>query len=229
MSRENLAIALVLGVPLLVGLALGVVAGANLPYRIAQHAPRPLPAMWERMGETPGTKGPEWAVSRNTQQKVYPPPTEELTRVLAYEFFVHFEQEGMSGLTARLQNCFNVYEAVPSVRSRALLMRCTVMDHAVTRFDALFRANFTSPGAAVPPSFYPFLAEETVRARRAYTARVLFGGDRKAQALAMAPAVGLIFSELLRFRKSGSGAPGARSESPESSPRLKTGPATLPG
>ena len=45
----------------------------------------------------------------------------------------------------------------------------------------------------------------------------------------MAPAVGLIFSELLRFRKSGSGAPGARSESPESSPRLKTGPATLPG
>jgi hypothetical protein len=224
LSRENLAIALVLGVPLLVGLALGVVAGANLLYRIAQHAPRPLPAMWERMGETPGTKGPEWAVSRNTQQKVYPPPTEELTRVLAYEFFVHFEQEGMSGLTARLQNCFNVYKAVPSLRSRALLMRCTVMDHAVTRFDALFRANFTSPGAAVPPSFYPFLAEETVRARRAYTARVLFGGDRKAQAVAMQPAVTLIFNEMIRFHSKAS-----REVIPDPPPPLKTAPATLTG
>ncbi|MFM8754874.1 MAG: hypothetical protein ACKODL_09355, partial [Phenylobacterium sp.] len=91
MSRDNLAIALVLGVPLLVGLALGVVAGANLPYRIAQHAPRPFPAAWDRLGATPATSGPEWAVSRKTQLSAYPPPTEELTRVLDYEFFVHFE------------------------------------------------------------------------------------------------------------------------------------------
>jgi predicted DCC family thiol-disulfide oxidoreductase YuxK len=112
LSRENLAIALILGVPLLVGAAIGVVAGANLPYRIAQHAPRPLPAVWERMGETPGTKGPEWTVSRNTQQTVYPPPTEELTRVLAYEFFVHYRQEGMMGLTSRLKNCYGVYQGL---------------------------------------------------------------------------------------------------------------------
>jgi hypothetical protein len=199
LSRENLGIALVLGVALLVGSAIGVVVGANLPYRFAQHAPRPFPAMWEGMGETSRTKGPQWAVSRNTQQAVYPPPTEELTRVLAYEFYVHYRQEGMQGLTSRLENCYGVYEGIKAVRSRALLMRCTVMDHAVTRFDELFRERFRPAGAPVPPSIYPLLSDKQVRERRAFTARVLFGGDRRAQAVAMEPAVTLIYSELIRF------------------------------
>jgi hypothetical protein len=223
LSRENLAIALILGVPLLVGAAIGVVAGANLPYRIAQHAPRPLPAVWERMGEAPGTKGPEWAVSRNTQQTVYPPPTEELTRVLAYEFFVHYRQEGMMGLTSRLKNCYGVYQGLEAVRSRALLMRCTVMDHAITRFDELFRERFRPEGAPVPPSIYPFLSDKTVRERREFTARVLFGGDRRAQAVAMQPAVTLIFNEMIRFH------PKASREVTPDPPPLKSAPATLTG
>lgn len=231
MSRNHLAIASLLGVSLLVGSVAGLVIGANLPYRIAQHAPRPFPAAWDRLGETPETSGPEWAVSRRTQLKVYPPPTEELTRVLAYEFFVHYRQEGMAGLTARLQNCFGIYQAIESVRSRALLMRCTVMDHAVTRFDELFRERFRASGAPVPPTLYPFLSEPRVRERREFTARVLFGGDRRAQALAMKPAVTLIFSELLRFppERSDGLVPGPPSVPPERPPRLKTGPATLVG
>lgn len=231
MSRENLGIALVLGVALLAGSAVGVVVGANLPYRFAQHAPRPFPGMWEGMGETSRTKGPEWAVSRNTQQAVYPPPTEELTRVLAYEFFVHYRQEGMQGLTSRLENCYGVYEGIKAVRSRALLMRCTVMDHAVTRFDELFRERFRPAGAPVPPSIYPLLSDKQVRERRAFTARVLFGGDRQAQAVAMEPAVTLIYSELIRFHPEASKEviPDPAVVLPDPPPPLKTAPVTLPG
>jgi hypothetical protein len=231
LSREKLGIVLGLGIPLLVGSAIGVVVGTNLPYRIAQHVPRPLPGMWERMGETSRTKGPEWAVSRNTQQAVYPPPTEELTRVLAYEFFVHYRQEGMQGLTSRLENCYGVYEGIKTVRSRALLMRCTVMDHAVTRFDELFPERFRPAGAPVPPSIYPFLSDKSVRERRAFTARVLFGGDRRAQAVAMEPAVTLIYSELIRFHPEASKAviPSPSSILPDPPPPLKTAPVTLPG
>ena len=101
------------------------------------------------------------------------------------------------------------------------------MDHAVTRFDQLFRERFRASGAPVPPTLYPFLSEARVRERREFTARVLFGGDRKAQALAMEPAVALIFSELLRFQGDGSNA--LASGPPLSPPPLKTGPATLPG
>jgi len=226
---EKRAFALFLGVTLMVGMATGVVIGANLPYRIAQHAPRPLPGMWERMGETPRTKGPEWAVSRNTQQTVYPPPTEELIRVLAYEFFVHYKQEGMMGLTSRLQNCYGVYREVKAVRSRALLMRCAVMDHAVTRFDELFREQFRPRGAPVPPSLYPFLSDKSVRERREFTARVLFGGDRLAQAVAMRSAVTTIFNELIRFHPKASKEviPDPAVILPDPPPPLKTSPATL--
>jgi hypothetical protein len=110
-------------------------------------------------------------------------------------------------------------------------MRCTVMDHAVTRFDELFRERFRASGAPVPPTLYPFLSEPRVRERREFTARVLFGGDRRAQALAMKPAVTLIFSELLRFppERSDGLVPGPPSVPPERPPRLKTGPATLVG
>jgi hypothetical protein len=231
LSRENLAIAIVLGTPLLIGSAIGVVAGANLPYRIAQHAPRPLPAMWERMGETPRTKGPEWAVSRNTQQTVYPPPTEELTRVLAYEFFIHYKQEGMMGLTSRLKNCYDVYREIKAVRSRALLMRCAVMDHAITRYDELFREQFGPRGAPVPPSIYPFLSDKSVSERREFTARVLFGGDRRAQAVAMRSAVTLIYSELIRFHPEASKEviPDPAVLPPDPPPPLKRGSATLTG
>ena len=231
MSQEKRTVALFLGAMLMVGAAIGVVIGANLPYRIAQHAPRPFPAMWERMGETPRTKGPEWAVSRRTQQVVYPPPTEELTRVLAYEFFVHSKQEGMMGLTSRLKNCYDVYRDIKAVRSRALLMRCTVMDHAITRYDELFREQFAPRGAPVPPSIYPFLSDKSVSERREFTARVLFGGDRRAQAGAMRSAVTLIYSELIRFHPEASKEviPDPAVILPEPPPPLKTGPATLAG